>query len=613
MIHLKNSALHISIIAALGLSLAGCNDSNKDAPNEIQQKSTTINFTVVNQASQPLQGATVSIGSLKATTDVQGKAQIKNVENGKTHTVKVTAVGYENNTTNINVPSGQSTFSQQIKLIPVVGSASITTRIFDSKTGEPLANALITTGSINATSNATGDVTLTGVPSGRLILTISATGYANQSTIVNVQAGQVINGLNIQLVPIQMAGKVNSNTGGLVSLAGTSAQVTIAANSLVRVDGKAIVGDVEVGIALIDTAQDIRQMPGDLATIVNNQRQPLESFGAMTVNLTDASGAAVTLKNQASSNVRIPVMTRGNTPATVPLYYYDTVLGNWVADPLQVLTLVNVAGQRYYTGITSRFNTINADIPYQTINVSGCLQNESGVRLKNATVTLEGVNYSGYSVIATDANGEFSIPAKTNSQVIISGQQGLLISNTVKINTSTSNTTAGTGCLSVTNAASNVKVRLTWGNLPYDIDSHLVTPAGDHVFFDDEGSLNIAPYANLDVDDIDGNGPEIVTIRRLMVGTYHYIVNNYSETNNPGMTTSPIRVELNTPQGTQVFVPNAGESQATGFSYHWHSFDLKVDAQCNITVVPVRKWLTNNESSQLYFPTKSNPVYCTAK
>lgn len=609
MTYFKSTATHLLILGSLCLGLAGC-DSDDNPSTEVQQQTATVSITVLDDNNQPVQNAVVKIADRQATTNAQGKADIAQIATARNYTVSVSAAGYTTNTANLSLNSGQASASLQVKLTVAPTPGAATLRVFDAATGQPLGNATISTGNVKATSDAAGDVSLAGIMPGRTILTISANGYADQSLVVNIQPGQTLSGLNAQLIPMQIAGKISAATGGEVRLAGTAATVNIAPNSLVRADGNPIVGQISVGIALIDTAQDVKRMPGDLATTVNNQRQPLESFGAMTIKLTDESGAVVGLKNQSTANVRIPVMTKGDAPATVPLYYYDNTLGYWVVDPVQVLRLTTEAGQRFYTGTVNRFNTINADIPYQTVNVSGCLQDESGARLKNAIVTLEGIDYSGYSTVTTNSNGEFVIPARTNSEVIITGQQNLLISNTVKIETTTTDTTTGPACLAVTNAASNVKIRLTWGNLPEDVDSHLFTPSGYEISFMDEGSLSSTPFANLDVDDTDGNGPEIVTIRRLMVGNYRYIVNNYSRTANPGMTGSPIRVELNTPQGTQIFVPNAGEVQDNMYRYNWHAFNLKVDAQCHITIEPVRQWLTDSEASEPY-PAPSEPVYCT--
>lgn len=83
-----------------------------------------------------------------------------------------------------------------------------------------------------------------------------------------------------------------------------------------------------------------------------------------------------------------------------------------------------------------------------------------------------------------------------------------------------------------------------WGASPSDLDSHLFTPNGDHVYFGAKGALTGLPFVNLDVDDITSFGPEVVTLTRVMQGTYVYAVHNYSGTQSPGITGSPTRVEL---------------------------------------------------------------------
>ncbi len=70
-----------------------------------------------------------------------------------------------------------------------------------------------------------------------------------------------------------------------------------------------------------------------------------------------------------------------------------------------------------------------------------------------------------------------------------------------------------------------LRVVLTWGPSPSDLDSHLYFP-GNHVYFSDkEGHLS-----NLDVDDVTGFGPETITIQKKKSGQkYLYAVHNYSE------------------------------------------------------------------------------------
>ena len=77
-----------------------------------------------------------------------------------------------------------------------------------------------------------------------------------------------------------------------------------------------------------------------------------------------------------------------------------------------------------------------------------------------------------------------------------------------------------------------VRIILTWGSNPFDIDSHLLTPEIDslnfHISYSNRGNSESAPFAVLDLDDLDGFGPETITIRKLESGIYKYYVHQYS-------------------------------------------------------------------------------------
>ena len=77
-----------------------------------------------------------------------------------------------------------------------------------------------------------------------------------------------------------------------------------------------------------------------------------------------------------------------------------------------------------------------------------------------------------------------------------------------------------------------VRIILTWGSNPADMDSHLITPDIDsvsyHISYSNRGSSDSAPFVILDVDDTDGFGPETITIKQLQSGSYVYYVHQYS-------------------------------------------------------------------------------------
>ncbi|WP_199482041.1 tetratricopeptide repeat protein [Vibrio owensii] len=69
-----------------------------------------------------------------------------------------------------------------------------------------------------------------------------------------------------------------------------------------------------------------------------------------------------------------------------------------------------------------------------------------------------------------------------------------------------------------------LRVVLTWGKNPLDLDSHLIYP-NDHVYYADK----IGSDTNLDVDDTNSYGPETITIDRKHDGErYIYAVHDYT-------------------------------------------------------------------------------------
>jgi PKD repeat protein len=104
---------------------------------------------------------------------------------------------------------------------------------------------------------------------------------------------------------------------------------------------------------------------------------------------------------------------------------------------------------------------------------------------------------------------------------------------------------------------SALRLVLNWGARPRDLDAHLWTPAADpapyEVFYaaGHRGSTNSPPYAQLDVDQTAGFGPETITIARWVPGTYRYFVENYkAEQGDTGeLTNSLAVVQIYTDQG----------------------------------------------------------------
>jgi PKD repeat protein len=119
----------------------------------------------------------------------------------------------------------------------------------------------------------------------------------------------------------------------------------------------------------------------------------------------------------------------------------------------------------------------------------------------------------GAQTVTVSASGYSSY---VNDRVVISG------GGTTNVNVSLSPALAG----------SALRLVLNWGAKPLDLNAHLRTPTiggtSYHVYFGDKGSSVAPPYAKLDHDEMNGGGPETVTLSQLSGGTYKYYVHRFS-------------------------------------------------------------------------------------
>ncbi len=139
-------------------------------------------------------------------------------------------------------------------------------------------------------------------------------------------------------------------------------------------------------------------------------------------------------------------------------------------------------------------------------------------------------------------NGAQNVVGRTNAQgqVILSsevadGPDNLLIIKKPGY----SNLVVKCPCKGMTYAISPVmenldglRVVLTWGQSPSDLDSHMIFP-GNNIYFNSKTGTD----AELDVDDTDSYGPETITLQKKHYGeSYVYAVHDFSNRTNTGST-----------------------------------------------------------------------------
>lgn len=119
-----------------------------------------------------------------------------------------------------------------------------------------------------------------------------------------------------------------------------------------------------------------------------------------------------------------------------------------------------------------------------------------------------------------------------------------------------------------------IRIVLTWGANPSDLDSHLegTTANGENVsvsYSHKQATANGETLAELDVDDRSAYGPETTTI--YAQGTYKFSVYDYSRAGSQAMTDSGAEVKVYLPGSStpKVFTIPAGEGE------WWHVFEIR--------------------------------------
>lgn len=124
---------------------------------------------------------------------------------------------------------------------------------------------------------------------------------------------------------------------------------------------------------------------------------------------------------------------------------------------------------------------------------------------------------------------------------------------------------------------STIRIVLTWGAAPRDLDSHLLIPISSRpneiAFFQDtvRDPNTHDVLATLDHDVTSGFGPETITIPNQIAGTYHYVVHHFTGTSSIAATAPTVDVYRGAERIARFIAP---PNQGCGIGDIWSVFDL---------------------------------------
>jgi len=196
----------------------------------------------------------------------------------------------------------------------------------------------------------------------------------------------------------------------------------------------------------------------------------------------------------------------------------------------------------------------------------------TGDALSGATVSVGSISTT------TGANGTYkleNVPAGVPS--VTASKSGYISDSKQVLVVGGQETTNVNFALSPTLISGQIRIVLTWGQNPSDLDSHLLVPVSDtissegfHIFYANRGSQNplTYPHAYLDVDDTTSYGPETVTIYTRLTQKYKYYVHHYAGSGS--LATSSARVVVYS--GNQAI--KTYDIPQTGTGLYWYVFDI---------------------------------------
>lgn len=209
--------------------------------------------------------------------------------------------------------------------------------------------------------------------------------------------------------------------------------------------------------------------------------------------------------------------------------------------------------------------------------VSGIISDAiSGNSLSSVNLQFRmGVNVTDGTVInstITTSFGAYEIVLSAGNYTIEASKEGYTTGyfNVVSIGTQVKD--GQNSSISPIISEEEIRIVLSWGASPSDLDSHLWTPniegSAYHVYFSSQGSSSSAPYAQLDTDDTSSYGPETITLTSRFPGTYNYSVYNYS--GSPDIKSSSAKVEVYSSAGLvrTYNIPLAGDGR------FWNVFSI---------------------------------------
>lgn len=299
-------------------------------------------------------------------------------------------------------------------------SSKVTSSVSGFVTDEnnaPVEGATVNVGIKSTTTDNIGyfEIKDVEVVKNAAVVTVSQTGYFKGIKTYMASAGKSAF-FRIKLLPKTIAGTINGNTGGNVSLA-NGLEVSFPASAVVYAsDGAAYSGTVNIAAQWIDpTASDLNEkMPGDLRGLnEDGALRMLTTYGMTAIELTGTGGELLQVApgKKATLTVPLPSSLSGAAPASIPLWYFNESNGLWQQEGSALKT------GNSYVGDVSHFSFWNCDVPSTYVQLDFTLVDADNTPVPFVFVKLFVTGTTNIAYGYTDENGYVSGAVPSNASL----------------------------------------------------------------------------------------------------------------------------------------------------------------------------------------------------
>ncbi|NAZ45098.1 tandem-95 repeat protein [Vibrio toranzoniae] len=228
----------------------------------------------------------------------------------------------------------------------------------------------------------------------------------------------------------------------------------------------------------------------------------------------------------------------------------------------------------------------------ETTVIGTVLDAETGNPVVGADVTLTDNAGHTYTTV-TDQSGNYTVNGPVVDQGSVTIEQEGSITSSFLVPAG-EDVNGGVTAISEVLEETDMRIVVTWGESPRDMDNHLWlydTENGnelDHIYYRDMShDLGEGNVVQQDVDDVNGHGPETITIPNYQDADMHYSVHNYTNRSWDVDGVEDVQVQVFVGDTlVETFSPDLADNPSGD---HWHVFDI-----VNGVIVPSQDVGTQN-------------------